>query len=147
MPATKPAGLPLLLKHAPSGANVKVDKLPHGGSLQARMLSKQGIQSYWRYSHGEHTHRKPIGVYDPAAPPKQLEPTARGFSVAGARERCRELVPEHQKHRDDGGLRESKNIERECMTKAREEQHAAKAAAVERAKHSLGALLDEYIKL
>ncbi len=49
MPTTKPGGLPPLLKYAPAGTYVTVDKLPHGGSLQARMLSTQGIQFYWRY--------------------------------------------------------------------------------------------------
>lgn len=151
MPTTKPGGLPPLLKYAPPGTYVTVDKVTQGGALQARMLSTQGIQFYWRYSHDGRTHREPVGVYDPAAPPKKLDPTARGFSVAAARERCRELALEHQKHRDDGGLREAKNMARERKATAREEQRAAEAAAAqaaaERARHSLDALLEEYVKL
>lgn len=151
MKSNKPSGISPLLKYAPAGTYVTVDQLPHGGSLQARMLSTQAVQFYWRYSHGGRTFREPIGLYDPSSPPKKMEPSPRGFSVAAARERCRELATRHELHREDGGLRAAKVVEREDKARAREERKIAEAtaaaAAVERAKHSLGALLDEYVKL
>ncbi|MDE2274840.1 MAG: integrase [Burkholderiales bacterium] len=80
-----------------------------------------------------------------------MEPTPRGFSLAAARERCRELAMRHEQHRDDGGLRGARLNERERLAQAREEQRLAEAAAAsaasERAQHSLASLLDEYVKL
>ena len=151
MKSNKSGGISPLLKYAPAGTHVTVDQLPHGGSLQARMLSSQAVQFYWRYSHGGLTFREPIGIYDPSSPPKKLEPSPRGFSVAAARERCRELAMRHELHREDGGLPGAKVVEREGKVRAQEERKIAEAtaaaAAIERAKHSLGALLDEYVKL
>jgi integrase len=151
MRTNKAGGIPPLLKYAPAGTYVTVEQLPHGGSLQARMLSTQGVQLYWRYSLDGRTFREPIGVHDPSAPPKKMEPTPRGFSLAAARERCRELAMRHEQHRDDGGLRGAKISERERIAQAREEQRivaeAATAAAAARARHSLAALLDEYVNL
>lgn len=151
MSSNKSGGIPPLLKYAPAGTYVTVEQLPHGGSLQARMLSTQAVQLYWRYSHDGRTFREPIGVYDPSSPPKKIEPSPRGFSLAAARERCRELAKQHALHRDDGGLRGARIMARERTARDRAEQQAAEVAAVaaaqERARHSLGALLEDYVKL
>ncbi|MEJ8852516.1 hypothetical protein [Variovorax rhizosphaerae] len=50
-------------------------RLDRGGALQARKLASGAVQLYWRYSLGGKMSREPIGVYDPSAPPKKLEPT------------------------------------------------------------------------
>lgn len=151
MHSSKPGGITPLLKYAPAGTYVTIEQLPHGGSLQARLLSTQAVQLYWRYSLEGRTYREPIGVHDPSSPPKKMEPTPRGFSLAAARERCRELAMRHEQHRDDGGLREAKRSERERIAQVREErrraEEAAAAAAAERARHSLSALLDDYVQL
>lgn len=151
MSSSRPGGLPTLLKYAPAGTYVTVEKLPHGGSLQARMLSTQAVQLYWRYAHDGRTFREPIGVYDPSSPPKKMEPSSRGFSVAAARERCRELAMQHEVHRSDGGLQAAKISARERTVRLQEERRiaeaAATAAATERARHSLGALLADYVSL
>jgi integrase len=151
MSSNRPGGISPLLKYAPAGTYVTVEQLPHGGSLQARMLSSQAVQLYWRYSLDGRTYREPIGVHDPSAPPKKMEPTPRGFSLAAARERCRELAKRHEQHRDDGGLRGAKLSERKRIAQARESHRlaeaAAAAAAAEQARHSLAALLDDYVKL
>ncbi|MBK7061539.1 MAG: hypothetical protein IPH51_13885 [Rubrivivax sp.] len=60
-----------------------VEQLPHGGSLQARMLSTQAVQLYWRYSLDGRTFREPIGVHDPSRR-RRMEPTPRRFSTAAA---------------------------------------------------------------
>jgi hypothetical protein len=77
-------------------------RLPHGGSLQARKLQAGAVQFYWRYSNEGATHREPVGVYDSAAPPKSLSPTAKGFSVAAALETCRVLATTHARDRIPG---------------------------------------------
>ncbi len=57
-------------------------RLDRGGALQARKLANGAVQLYWRYSLGGKTSREPIGVYDPSAPPKKLQPTPRGYGLA-----------------------------------------------------------------
>jgi integrase len=131
--------LPKRLLALPVGTFVTLNKLEQGGSLQVRRLSQGGVQFYWRYSHEGRTHREPIGVYDPVSPPKKLEPTSRGFSVAAAHEHCRRLSQKHGDHRDTGGLKEAKLIERRRY-------QAAKDAATVRAAHALADLLGDYVK-
>ena len=131
--------LPKQLQALPAGTFVTLEKLEQGGSLQARRLSAGAIQFYWRYANEGRTHREPVGPYDPVSPPKKLEPTSRGFSVAAARERCRRLSLKHTEHRGIGGLKEAKAVERRKYT-------ADKAAAATRAEHSLSGLLDDYVK-
>ncbi len=98
--------------------------------LQARMLSTQAVQFYCRYSHDGRTFREPIGFYDPTSPPKKLDPSLRGFSVAAARERCRELALQHVQHREDGGLRGARIAAREDKARALEERKITEAAAI-----------------
>lgn len=59
-------------------------RLERGGSLQGRRLSSGAVRLYWRYRHAGRNHREPIGLYDSSAPPKKLQPTARGYSIAAA---------------------------------------------------------------
>lgn len=131
--------LPKQLLALPAGAFITIEKLEQGGSLQARRLSTGAVQFYWRYANEGRTHREPLGPYDPVSPPKKLEPTSRGLSVAAARERCRQLSLKHTKLQGIGGLKEAKAIERRQYV-------ADKEAAATRATHSLGKLLDDYVK-
>lgn len=115
-----------------------VGRLDRGGSLQARRLSTGAVQFYWRYSHEGQTSREPIGVYDPSAPPKKLEPTVKGYSVAAALERCSALARTHSDRLNTGGLKEAKEEERRLFS-------AKKAAEVEKAAKTLGKLLQAYV--
>lgn len=85
------------------GKFVTIAKVAPIGSLQARRGSGGGIQFFWRYSLGPASERVPIGLYDSAAPPKSLAPTAQGYSVAAAVRAAEELAAEHHAHRDQGG--------------------------------------------
>jgi integrase len=102
-------------------------------------LSTGAVQFYWRYANEGRTHREPLGPYDPVSPPKKLEPTSRGLSIAAAREQCRRLSLKHTKHRGIGGLKEAKAVEHRQYV-------ADKEAAATRAVHSLSSLLDDYVK-
>jgi hypothetical protein len=95
-------------------------------------LSQGGVKFYWRYSHEGRTHREPIGIYDPVSPPKKLEPTSRGFSVAAAHEQCRRLSQTHSEHRTTGGLKEAKLIERKQYQAAKEAAAVRDMQAFER---------------
>lgn len=122
----------------PERGFLTLERMSTGGSLQARRLSSDAVQFYWRYSLDGRTFREPVGVYDPSSPPKKLEPTARGYSVAAARERCRALAAAHGAHRDVGGLREVK-------ARQRGDHAEAKVAAEAKAERTLGRLLDDYV--
>lgn len=126
------------LRELPENGIVTIEKLERGGSLQARRLAGGAIQFYWRYSHEGTTHREPIGPFDPSAPPKKFTPTARGYSVAAAREHCRTLAETHRQRLHTGGLREAK-------VEQRREYLARKEAEAKRSQHRLDALLDLYV--
>jgi hypothetical protein len=97
------------------GQSAVLDKIPAGGSLEARRLRSGTVMFYWRHTENLRTDRLPIGTYDSSAPPKAIKPTTRGYSVLAALERARELAKENAE--TPGGLRA-----------AQERQKAAEAA-------------------
>lgn len=113
-------------------------RLEHGGALQARKLSGGYVQLYWRYSHAGRSIREPIGLYDSAAPPKKLQPTLRGYSIAAALERCRELAAIHAERANKGGLRAAKVEERKAY-------EALQSAEAEISAQTLERLMETYI--
>lgn len=112
-------------------------RLDRGGALQARKLGNGAVQLYWRYSLGGKTSREPIGVHDPSAPPKKLQPTPRGYGLAAALEKCRELADVHAARADTGGLREAKAERRKAF-------FAQKVAEAAKSERTLQKLLDAY---
>lgn len=115
-------------------------RLERGGSLQARKLGSGAIVFYWRFSLDGGTHREPIGTYDPAAPPKKLDPTAQGgYTIAAALRRCDELGKTHSERATTGGYLQVKAEQREAFA-------ARKVAAVEKSERTLGKLLDAYVE-
>lgn len=124
------------IKDLASGQSLVVEKVPGGGSLEARRLPTGAVQFYWRHTEGKRTSREPIGVYDSSAPPKSLAPTGRGYSIAAALERARDLAKLNRE--TPGGLR----AERERVHAA---DQAARAAQEALAKHSLKNLCKDYI--
>jgi len=127
------------IKSLDSGAFVTLhSRLDRGGALQARKLANGAVQLYWRYSLGGKTSREPIGVYDPSAPPKKLQPTPRGYGLAAALERCRELADVHTERAQTGGLREAKAEKRKTFI-------AQKAAEAAKSERTLQKLLDAYV--
>lgn len=127
------------LKSLNGGAFITVhSRLDRGGALQARKLSNGAVQLYWRYSHSGKTSREPIGVYDPTAPPKKLQPTVRGYGIAAALEKCRALADVHAERAQTGGLREAK-VEKRNTFLAQQAVEAGKST------RTLQALLDAYV--
>ena len=127
------------IKSLDGGAFVTLhSRLDRGGALQARKLANGAVQLYWRYSHAGKTSREPIGVYDPAAPPKKLQPTQRGYGIAAALEKCRTLADVHVERADTGGLQEVKAEKRKTFL-------AQKAIEVEKSTRTLQKLLEDYV--
>lgn len=129
------------------GRFATVRRIEHGGALQARALAGGVVQFYWRYTHKGKTDRLAIGTYDSSAPPKSLNPTARGYSIAAATEACRALAMKHLEAKDEGGIRRQQELTR------REHEKVLQAEAAERkqreqelaaAENTLGKLLTAY---
>jgi integrase len=113
-------------------------RLERGGALQGRRLSSGAVQLYWRFTHDGRRYREAIGLYDASAPPKKLQPTARGYGIAAALEKCRELAVLHAERAASGGLRGLKT----------EQQRALKAqheVIAEQSQRLLRKLLDTYV--
>jgi integrase len=114
-------------------------RLDRGGALQARKLANGAVQLYWRYSYAGKTSREPIGVHDPTAPPKKLQPTLRGYGIAAALEKCRVLAEVHVERADTGGLQEAKAETRKAFL-------AKKSEEAEKSTRTLEKLLDTYVE-
>lgn len=54
---------------------LKLGKVNPSGSLEVRKLASGAVTFYWRVTLDGKTVRKVIGMYDPSAPPKSLQPT------------------------------------------------------------------------
>lgn len=119
------------------GNSVALEKIPLGGALEARRLAGGGVQFYWRYTEDKRTRREPIGAYDSSAPPKSLQPTARGYSIQAALERARQLAKENIE--TPGGLLAGRE-------RARLAASAVHQARANQLRHSLSALCDLYVK-
>ena len=70
----------------------------------------------------------PIGVYDPSAPPKKLQPTPRGYGLAAALEKCRELAEVHAERAQTGGLREAKAERRKTFIAQKAAERRSRSA-------------------
>src|SRR5436309_5143241 len=109
------------------------------GAVRCRRASlRTALCSCTRYSLAGKTSREPMGVYDPSAPPKKLQPTPRGYGIAAALEKCRELADVHAQRADTGGLREVK-AERRKTFMAQQAVEAAKST------RTLQKLLNTYV--
>lgn len=119
------------------GRSIVLEKIPMGGSLEARRLPAGGVQFYWRYTQDGKTSRIPIGLYDSGAPPKALKPTGRGYSVAAAIEAARDLAKQNAE--TPGGIAAKR--EREELDRQRHEELSRT-----RSMFTLRALCEEYVK-
>ena len=112
-------------------------KIKPTGALQARKQAAGAAVFYWRYSMGSASERVKIGVYDPAAAPKSMTPTERGYSYAAAVRAAEALAIEHHEHKQDGG--------RPALVAAKKKAHAKLEAAKTEAEHfTLKSLLIDY---
>lgn len=108
------------INQMPTGVFVTLVKVRRAGAIQARRSSLGEVTLYWRYSIGSYSERVRIGLYDSSAPPKSLEPTSRGYSVAAAVAMAEGLAKEHDDKRKDGGR--PALIKEQAEAKAKEEQ-------------------------
>ena len=121
----------------PVGVFTTLTKIKPTGALQARKQAAGAAVFYWRYSMGSASERVKIGVYDPAAAPKSLTPTERGYSYAAAVRAAEALAIEHHEHKQDGG--------RPALVAAKKKERAKVEAAKTEAEHfTLKSLLIDY---
>ncbi len=126
-----------LINSLTAGQFVKLGKASVAGSVEARRLSSGAVMLYWRYTHHGKTLREPLGAYDSSAPPKSITPTSKGFSVAAAFEKAKELAQSHMLNADAGGYAGLKSTVKAAREKAHQEREALKT-------HTLMALMIDY---
>jgi integrase len=126
-----------VINEMPIGKFFTLEKITPIGALQARKQASGGVSLYWRYSIGNVSERVLIGVYDSSAPPKSLQPTKRGYSIAAAVNAAQMLALEHHSNRAIGG--------RPAMVKATAAAaNQAAATKAEASKQTLQRLLSQY---
>jgi hypothetical protein len=121
--------------------------------LAAKSLNLQATL-LWRGTAAAATYSRRDGFnwcgFSRASPSREqiaeAEPPPRGFCVAAARERCRELAREHALHGEDGGLRDARALAREAKLRAAEStvssaaRHAGKATLNGTGPSTIGAM-------
>lgn len=133
--ATKTPGQ--IINEMPVGVFTTLTKIKPTGALQARKQAAGATVFYWRYSMGSASERVKIGVYDPAAAPKSMTPTERGYSYAAAVRAAEALAIEHHEYKQDGG--------RPALVAAKKKERAQVEAAKTEAEHfTLKSLLIDY---
>jgi integrase len=135
--ASKTAGQSI--NELPVGRVATLSKVKPVGALQVRKGAAGAAAFYWRYSIGTASERVLIGIYDSAAPPKSLAPTAKGYSIAAATRAAEEMAAEHHQHRDAGGRPALRAAKREVAPATAEAQRQAATASLE---HLLTAYCD-----
>lgn len=120
-----------------SGKFLKLGKVAPAGSLEVRKLSSGAVVLYWRVTINGKTAREMIGMYDPSAPPKALQPTSKGYSVMAAMRAAEALAALHHANLELGGYAGVKAAAADA--KAQEEMTRREAA-----KHTLECLLGDY---
>lgn len=119
-------------------------KVSPTGSLQVRRQRAGSVHFYWRYSLGTQSERVSIGVYDPAAPVKKLEPTRAGYSIAAAVRQAETLALEHHNALGEGGRPALKRRQRAAEELAASEEARAATATLG---HLLMAYCDDLQRL
>jgi integrase len=112
------------IKDLVPGKFLNLGKVLPSGSLEARKLSSGAVVFYWRSTINGKTEREAIGHYDPKAPPKSLEPTTGGYSIAAANHAAEALAKTHHKHKAEGGLPALKAAEKATKKRATEARQA-----------------------
>lgn len=120
------------------GKFTRIAKVVPSGSLEARRMAGDVVMFYWRYTYQNNSSREVIGVWDSKAKPKDLKPTARGFSVLAAQEAAREMAALHYANLDAGGYAA-------VMAKRKAEQQKAKQDKQNLSAFTLQSLLTDYV--
>ncbi|MDM0013439.1 integrase [Variovorax sp. J22P168] len=141
--ATTPTDHIRAIQNLQPGKTAKLMKILPVGALIARREASGQVVFKWRYTidvDGERVEGRPlVGVYDPAAPVRSVEPTAdSGFSVLAAQRRAEQMAAQHHQTRDQGGRPAIERAARE----RRQQQKAKQAAASD---HTLSKLLAAYV--
>lgn len=136
-----------IIKELARGSFANLGKVTPSGSLEARKLTS-GTALYWRVTIGGKTERVAIGNYDSSAPPKSLQPTARGYSVKAATRAAEALAHQHHANRQIGGhpalVAAAADATRKASEAAVEAIRSAEAVTLAAAQYTLQKLLAHY---
>jgi integrase len=126
-----------------TGKFANLGKVFPAGTLEARKLTSSAT-FYWRVTLAGKTERTPIGFYDSGAPPKSLQPTPKGYSIAAATHKAQALAQQHHDNLNEGGYTAIVTAKNEAKRVASEAVRAAEIAKAEAARHTLENLLTDY---
>ena len=135
------------MKDAKPGVDVLIQKIIPHGALVARKLKTGGIQFYWRWTTAGRVDRERIGPFDGKLPPKKLDPSDSGYTLAGAALAAQKLALKHDAALSAGigGFR-SAEVQQAATEAAEEAARAAAVAAKERAEAEHRALANAQAK-
>ena len=126
-----------IIKGLDAGVFKTLVKVRPVGALQVRRQVNGAASFYWRYSFGGSSERVAVGDYDSGAPPKSLEPTAKGYSIQAAIRAAEALAVEHKRHVADGGRPA-------LLAQKAQAKRQTEAAAVDAQQYTLARLLAAY---
>lgn len=137
-----------IINELAAGPFKTLTKVKPCGALQARRQVNGAVMLYWRYSVGKLSDRVSIGIYDASAPPKSLQPTAKGYAISAAINAAQVFAQAHHDNRVNGGypaLLAAQALEQKRADHVAADAKATADAAREAAsKYNLAALLGEY---
>jgi integrase len=126
-----------LINQIKPGQFLKIAKASVAGSVEARRLTSGAVMFYWRVTHQGKTAREPIGPYDSSAPPKSINPSKNGYSVAAALEKAKALAQMHLENADKGGYAGMKAEKKAAVIAGEANRELLRNC-------TLAALMDEY---
>lgn len=131
-----------------AGSFASLQKIVPCGSLECRKLASGTVMLYWRITLGGKTTRVSIGAYDSTSPPKKLDPTDKGYSIAAAARAAQAMALTHHTNIDNGGFvgvqQKQHEAEQSAKDRAKAELKAAQAAKQLAAKYTLASLMSAY---
>lgn len=121
-----------IIKDLTPGVYTRLAQIDPCGSLDCRLQANGSISLFWRSAFaGKAARRVKVGMYDSAAAPRSLKPTAKGYSINAAMRAAEALAQAGDAFRGVGGYPALQRAEQEAK------QAAGAAAAETRKRESL----------
>ena len=138
---TQPASK--IIRELLPGKFLKLEKVSPCGTLEIRNV-RGGETFYWRVTNAGKTTRFVIGIYDPSAPPKGLQPTSKGFSIQAAIRAAEVLAHQHDQNKLSGGYSAVIAEKKKAFLQEQQAQEIQRQEKQNADQHTLKNLLVDY---
>lgn len=136
-----------IIRDLAQGGFARLGKVEPCGTLEVRKLSADTL-FYWRVTVGGKTERFAIGSYDSKAPPRSIDPTAKGYSANAAMRAAQKMAQQHKANMDAGGypglLRQRQRDKELELQRIKQEQEEVQRREYLAKRYTLGALMALY---